>query len=100
MRNPFKRGKKKRKSKKINKRNLDSFLREVTKSVDTTFDGQESNQLERLMRKEIQTWLKSTVLSGKDLNSDAILLGVCLGVCETLRKINEEEEPKKVTYIS
>lgn len=98
--NPFKRDKKKSKFDKIDKENLEAFLAEITKSVDFTFSGQESIQLEKKMKNEVQVWLKETIFSGKQLDPAAIKLGVCIGIQETLRKINETEEQERVTYIS
>jgi hypothetical protein len=100
----FKRKKKKKldfsEIKKLNKENLEAFLKEVSKSVDISFSGQESNYLEKQFAKEVDSWLKVTIFASKELDIDAVKLGICLGLKEGLRKVNEAEEMRRVTYIS
>lgn len=100
MKNPFKRKKNAKKIKQLNKRNIEIFLNEITKSVNATFSGQESLYLENVLRIEVQTWLKNTILSGKELDPIAVRFGVCLGLQEALRKINEAEKEERASYIS
>lgn len=97
MRNPFKRRKKIRK---IDKNNVQEFLKKVSMAVDQTFSGQESSSLEELYRKELKAWIEKTIEKGDILDADAVKLGVCLGLFETLRKVNEAEEKENVSYVS
>lgn len=98
----------KRKSKKlktkdfpeINKGNLENFLKEITKSVDANFSGKESVQLQKFFQNELNAWVEQTILAGKPLDTEAVKVGVILGLKEALRKINEVEEETRVTYIS
>lgn len=101
---PFRRKKEKKlktkKYKTLNKKNFHSFFKEITKSVDLVFSGQESKLLEKAMEKELDLWLKATIFADKELDVEAIKIGICLGIKESLRKINEAEEFRKVSYIS
>lgn len=88
------------KTPKVNKENLENFLEQITTSIDENFSGRESNQLEQLMRKELDTWLDQTVNKNKPLDMISVKVGVCIGILESLRKINETEEKERVTYIA
>lgn len=88
----FDRKKKKRKIQTITKKNLMSFLKEVATSVDQTFSGQESEILQKILEKELDHWLKNTIFKNQPLNSEDVKVGICLGLMEALRKINESEE--------
>lgn len=101
MRNPFKKEKKKKKQfKEIDKKNIKEFLKTLSNSIDETFSGQESITLEKVFKKELENWIHETVFKGENLNPRAVKLGVCLGLLESLRKINETEEKQSVTYVS
>ncbi len=92
--------KKKTEQEKISKENLKTFLKEISSSVDLNFSGQESNQLEKILKAELQNWFAKTIGKDRPLDSTSLKIGVCLGIIETLRKINEAEEIEKVTYIA
>jgi len=97
----FKKGKKKKKKQEsVDKSNLKAFLKKISVSVDQTFAGQESVVLQKIFEKELESWIAETVLKGEKLSPNAIKFGVCLGLLESLRKINEAEEQTHVTYIS
>jgi len=85
----------KKEFKEINKGNIKAFLQQISKEIDQSFSGQESTALEELLEKELQHWLNKTVFSGSSLDPNAVKLGICLGLKETLRKINEAEELEK-----
>lgn len=94
-----KKGKEKKKPMIVTKENLKIFLEGVTKSVNANFNGQESNALEKDLEREFNHWLKNTIFAGKPLDPDSVKIGVVLGILQTLRKINENEDKTKVSYI-
>lgn len=101
--NPFKRKKNEKKEKKfdtVNEKNYKDFLTEISKAIDNSFNGQESITLQQVFEKEVSTWLNNTIFAGKKLDPNAIKFGICLGLKESLRKINESEQKAKVTYIN
>lgn len=85
----------------IDKNNIENFLKEVAKSVDANFSGQESIKLQKYFEQEFNAWLKQTIFAGRALDPNAVKLGVVLGLKEALRKINEaEEQERTVSYIN
>lgn len=86
----------------VDKENLDAFLKEIMNSVDKIFSGQESATLEKMMAHEFENWVKHTINQDQPLDMETLKIGVCLGLRESLRKINEaEEKPKKAgAYIA
>lgn len=83
----------------VNKDNYQSFLKEVGEAVDLTFAGQDSVLLEQAVKQELDYWLKNTIFAGKELDPPSLKLGICLGIREALRKVNEAEEIPRVSYI-
>jgi len=94
-------GRKKKKNKPlVNKKNLKNFLQHVTKSIDQNFSGQESKQLELILKGQLDSWFQNTIQQGNPLDAISVKVGVCLGILETLRKVNESQNKEKIGYIA
>jgi len=79
---------------KVDKNNIDAFLKDVSISIDKTFSGNESSTLQKHFQEELTNWIKSTIEQGQELDPATIKLGICLGIKEVLRLINEAEKDK------